>query len=51
MRGKRQRIIDAAEEGKVILGICGGFQLLVNITNSIGSEIECVGALILDLQL
>ncbi|NMA66760.1 MAG: glutamine amidotransferase, partial [Clostridiaceae bacterium] len=46
MRGKRQRIIDAVEEGKVILGICGGFQILGKYykTNT-GSEIECVGAL------
>ena len=46
MNGKRQAIVEAVEDGKVFLGICGGFQLLGKYykTNN-GKEIECLGAL------
>ncbi|MGI6084637.1 MAG: type 1 glutamine amidotransferase [Acetivibrionales bacterium] len=46
MNGKRQKIVEAVENGKVFLGICGGFQLLGKYyrTND-GKEIECLGAI------
>ncbi len=46
MKGKRQRIIEAVEAGRVFLGICGGLQLLGKYYRThTGSEIECIGAL------
>lgn len=46
MNGKRQNIIEAVEAGKVILGICGGLQLLGKYYRThTGKEIECIGAL------
>ncbi len=46
MKSKRQRIIEAVEANKVVLGICGGFQLLGKYYRTpTGSEIECIGAL------
>ena len=46
MNGKRDRIIEAVEAGRVFLGICGGFQLLGKYYRThTGEEIECIGAM------
>lgn len=45
-KGKREAIREAVEANKVILAICGGFQLLGRYYKTHdGKEIECIGAL------